>query len=321
LADMPGVGAFNDEIRNAIRGGVFTASERGFVQNLWNESVIQRMKYGIVGGSQFPGIDPSFLSYEMFWGTNPNQTVNYVSAHDNNTLYDKLRLSTTFQQRPLIPQMQKQANAIVLLAQGIPFIHAGAEIMRSKPNANGIGYNHNSYNQPDSVNQIRWDQKAIEANLLVFNYYKDIIAFRKAHPAFRMETAAEVRENLEFVDFGTNSALGFLLKDYANGDSFETILVIHNSGDFNVLTLPGTDEWTLVLNQTGNVESQGRVFQGGQTIPLMENETVVLRSGIVVIPVEPTGLSIGWIIGIVTGSVALIGGVLFFLIKKGILKF
>ncbi len=289
LTEMPGVAAFNDEIRDGTKGSVFSASEGGFVQNNITDSILAKLKSGIVGGTDYPGIDESLLSYEMAWGNNPSQVINYASAHDNNTLYDKLKLSTSFNQRTFVPEMQKQANAIVLLAQGIPFIHAGAEFMRSKPLANATGFDENSYQSPDSTNQLRWDQLVEEENQEVYNYYKDMIAFRLNHPAFRMATAAEVLANFEFIEYTDETILAYKISNYANGDSFDEILVIHNTGDFAKYELP-TGIWNLVGNSSGISDEIIKTYEEGADFVALENETLVFYSGEVV---EPTPIDGG----------------------------
>ena len=296
LVDMPGVAAFNDDFRNAVKGNP-DGTEDGFVQDAKNTSIINRLKYGVAGGVQLPGITLEGLSYGMFWNDNPSQTINYVTAHDNLTLYDKLMYTATYAQRTngLIKEMQKQANALVLTAQGIPFLHAGSEFMRSKPCVPGDNpdvcvatkYNRNSYQSPDSVNQLRWDLKAQSDNTEVFEYYKDLIALRKAHPAFRMPAAADVEEHLTFLDFGDSSAFGYMISDYANGDSWDNILVIHNTGDFATVTLPSGEDWNLVGNQDGIGDSVIRTYSGGSSMFVMENETVILYQGVVIVPEEP----------------------------------
>ncbi|MCK7485840.1 MAG: alpha-amylase family glycosyl hydrolase [Bacillus subtilis] len=247
LIDMPGVAAFNDDFRNAVKGNP-DGTEDGFVQDSKTTSIINRLKYGVAGGVQLPGITTEGLSWGKFWNDNPSQTLNYVTAHDNLTLYDKLMYTATFKQKSdgLVKEMQKQANALVLTAQGIPFLHAGEEFLRSKPCVAGDSadvciatkYNRNSYQSPDAVNQLRWDLKAQDDNMEVFEYYKDLIELRKTHPAFRLSTAAEVEAHLDFIDFDDNSVLGYTISDYANGDSWDTILVIHNTGEFATVTLP-----------------------------------------------------------------------------------
>ncbi len=279
LEDMPDVGAFNDEIRDGVKGSVFTASEGGFIQGGTSPKIINRTKYGIVGGVAYPGLDLTDISYQTAWITSPEKAINYVSAHDNNTLYDKLRLSTTYQQRQYLDEMQKQANAIVLTSQGIPFLHAGVEFMRSKP-LTPSGYDHNSYESPDSVNQLRWDLKAQTENLSVFNYYKGLITLRKAHPAFRMKEAADVIANVTFVYEDKPNIIAYKISNYANNDTWGTILVVHNNGNFVQLKLPeGEEGWNLVGNSTKVGVETIKSYAGGATLSVLEHETLILYQG------------------------------------------
>jgi len=277
LKDMPDVGAFNDEIRDGIKGSVFTTAEGGFVQGATDATTINKVKYGVVGGINHPSLYFEGLSINYAWHTSPTKTINYVSAHDNNTLYDKLKLSTSSSQRDYIDEMQKQANAMVFTSQGIPFLHAGAEFMRSKPLKDG-GYDHNSYESPDNVNQIRWDLKAEEQNMEVFEYYKDLIAFRKAHPAFRMTDNAEIIENLEFLYENESNIVAYKLSNFSNGDNFENILVIHNGGNFKQLNLPA-GEWNLVANSTTIGDEVIKTYKDGGRISILEHETIILYQG------------------------------------------
>ncbi len=327
LVDMPGVAAFNDDFRNAVKGNP-DGTEDGFVQDAKTTSIINRLKYGVAGGVQLPGITTEGLSWGKFWNDNPSQTLNYVTAHDNLTLFDKLTYTATFAQKSggLIKEMQKQANALVLTAQGIPFLHAGEEFLRSKPCVAGDNpdvcvaskYNRNSYQSPDAVNQLRWDLKAQDDNMEVFEYYKDLIELRKAHPAFRLSTAAEVEAHLSFIDFDDNSVLGYTISDYANGDSWDTILVIHNTGEFATVTLPAGDTWNLVGNQDGIGTDVIQTYAGGASMFVMENETVVLYQGVVVVPEEPdTGCNfLGFHFGSVFYSMGAICLAFFVLIRK-----
>ena len=130
LAQIPNVAAFNDDFRDGVKGSVFDKANTGFVQGNTSAQTIERVKYGIVGGIAYPGLPTGNLSYSKAWHTSPTKTiVNYVSAHDNNTLHDNLRLSTNANQRSSIPFMVEQAGALVLTSQGIPFlIHASRDV-------------------------------------------------------------------------------------------------------------------------------------------------------------------------------------------------
>jgi pullulanase len=198
--------------------------------------------YGITGGINHPSITES-----LSFATTPDQTINYVSAHDNNTLYDKLRLtnvSVTDAQ-----YMQIQANAIVLTAQGIPFIHAGAEMMRSKPLQAG-GYDHNSYESPDIVNQLRWDRKLQYVN--VFEYYKALIQIRKTYDHFRIISGQDIVNRIEFLPTSSgNQAIAFKIKGI---DGSPDIIVIHAAnptGGMVVLNLEENKQYQLLTTLEG----------------------------------------------------------------------
>lgn len=216
---MKDVIAFSDDIRDGLKGSVFEDESTGFVSGA--ENMEETVKFGVVGSIYHKQIDYKAVNYsDTAWTNEPWQAVSYVSCHDNHTLYDKLKISAKDASEADIKKMHKLANAIVLTSQGIPFIHAGAEMLRTKDGE------HNSYNLPDSVNQIDWAWKS--ANKDVFDYYRDLIHLRKAHPAFSMPNAVSVRENLEF--FETQAGLvGYKINGKAVGDSWSEIIVWYNA--------------------------------------------------------------------------------------------
>lgn len=176
LHKIDNVGAFNDLTRDSIRGSVFDYTKGGYIQGLTNIENIEKIKYGIVGGAFHNQIDTTYLS-NGFWHTSSMKCVNYVAAHDNHTLWDKLTLSTdtSIEQRK---EMLKQANGIILLSSGLAFIHAADEFCRSKPTIDG-GLEENSYNSSDYTNKIRWSNKI--DNYDVFEFHKKLIEFRKQY--------------------------------------------------------------------------------------------------------------------------------------------
>ncbi len=215
LKNIDGVGAFSDVMRDAVKGSVFNATEGGWVQGRSDDGAVNGIKYGILGG-----IASSKHNINA-WHLDPSKTINYVSAHDNNTLFDKLRLTGVSVANAEL--LQVQANAIILTSQGVPFLHAGVEFMRSKP-LQGGGYDHNSYESPDSVNQLRWDRKLTYLN--VFEYYKDLIQIRKDYQQFRMTSASEIDSRISFLptDQG-NKAIAFKIEGTA---SQPEVIVIHS---------------------------------------------------------------------------------------------
>lgn len=219
---MNSVAVFSDDIRDGIKGSVFEGKSTGFASG--NKEMAWAVKFGIVAAGVHPQIDYTKVNYSKEPFTkNPGEVINYVSCHDNNTLYDKLKISRPDASEEDIIKMDKLANTIILTSQGIPFLHAGVEMKRTK---GGVD---NSFNKPDSVNRINWDWKY--ANRELVDYYKALIALRKAHPAFRMPTNEMVQKDLVFLPVNDPQLIAYQLKDYANQDSWQEIVVIFNGSD------------------------------------------------------------------------------------------
>jgi pullulanase len=180
------------------------------------------------------------LGHESVPVLSPNETVNYDSAHDDLCLWDKLRRSATEAPEALRIGMDKLAAGIVLTAQGVPFLHSGDEFLRSK------NFNRNSYNSTDPrVNPLDWSLKAKHKD--VFDFYRGMIALRRAHPAFRMTDRAQVDQTLEFAPGAPAKVVAYVLKNHANGDSWKTILVIYN-GNKEAQDVAVGGDWAIVAN-------------------------------------------------------------------------
>lgn len=252
--EMPEIAIFNDNIRDAIKGSVFISTATGFVQGASDDETITKIKNGLTGNFA------------------PSQMINYVSAHDNNTLNDKLKL--TGLKGTQLEYAHKQSNAIVLLSQGIPFLHAGVEMCRSKPDEEYI-YSHNSYNQADSVNQIRWDLK--EQNIDMFNYYKALIEIRKNHSAFRMNDIDMINESIEFLD-SPDGTIAMLIKDNANNDTWNNIIIAFNNNSASKsIDLPD-GQWTVVGDKQG-IDTNG-IYEANGTMSLSSYDTVIMYNGV-----------------------------------------
>lgn len=250
---MPMVAAFSDDIRDGIKGSVFEDESTGFVSGA--SGMEESIKFGIVGSIDHPQIDNKAVNYsDQPWANEPWQTVSYVSCHDNHTLYDKLKISQPNATEEEIAAMHRLANAIVLTSQGISFLHAGVEMMRTK---NG---EHNSYNLPDEINQIDWNAKSVHQSHV--NYYKALIALRKNHKAFYMPSADSVRNYLEFFDT-PEGVVAYTIDGAAVGDTWNKILVVYNAQqDYIKLSIEGN--WKVVANgseisQDGLSTSTGQV--------------------------------------------------------------
>lgn len=236
IKQMPYITAFSDDIRDGLKGSVFEDESTGFVSGAVGTEA--SVSFGIVGSIDHPEIDYDQVNYSnKAWANDPWQAISYVSCHDNHTLFDKLKISRPNASNEAIVAMDKLANAIVMTSQGVAFMHAGSELLRTK---NG---EHNSYNLPDTINRIDWNWKV--NNKEVFDYYKHLIALRKAHPAFRMSSAKEVREHLTFTKVETGF-IAYEIRDVGTYDSWNNILVIYNARETPVnVDLDGS--WNLAV--------------------------------------------------------------------------
>ena len=244
------IAAFSDDMRDALRGPFGDLRSQGFASGspAWKES----LKFGIVASIEHPQIDYSSVHYSKeAWAAEPAQCINYVSCHDNHTLFDRLKISNPGSSEEDIIKMDKLCHAVVLTSQGIPFLHAGAEILRTK---HGV---ENSYKSPDEINQIDWSRKTRYKE--VFNYYKGLVALRKNHPAFKMPSASMIREHLHFFD-NDGGTICYHINGSANKDSWKEILVLINgSGKQKPERIP-EGEWTVAVDDVKINEAGIRVI-------------------------------------------------------------
>jgi pullulanase len=232
ISKLPGVAHFNDQIRDGIKGSVFDAADNGFATGKFTAKM--NVMAGIVGNTDY--------STEIMtkWTTNaPGQSVNYVESHDNMTLVDKITASVKDVKPAEIAQLSQLAGSIALLSQGMPFIQAGQEFLRSK------GGDTNSYKSSDLVNSLKWGTQS--ANSATVKYYKGIIALRKAHPAFRMATTELVRKNLTFLT-SPEGTIAYSINGSDVKDSASTIVVVHNANTTSqTITLPKSGSWSVLV--------------------------------------------------------------------------
>ena len=227
---MPGVAAFSDDIRNALRG-TLDLSQGGFIHGV--EGNKEALKFGLVGGVEHPQVNHS----EAAWCANPRQHISYVTCHDDHNLRDRLEhLSPEASEEERL-MMAKLAHLGVFTSQGVPFIFCGEEMYRSKRGEK------NTFNMPDEYNAIDWALKS-EYNDLV-EYCKGLIAMRKEHPAFSLGTAESVREHLKFIECDNEAAVGFVLDNLEGIDSAKRIVVLMNgSRDYVEFDIPaGVYKW------------------------------------------------------------------------------
>jgi pullulanase len=220
-----GLAVFNDDIRNGVIGSTFDKTAQGFATGA--QGLIDAMRTAVAG------------SIDSFTAS-PSETINYVTCHDNYTLWDKIALSNSSASDSDRIKMDELAQAVVLTSQGIPFFQGGEEMLRTK------GGNGNSYNAGDAVNQFDWSRKA--RYWKVFSYYAGLIHLRRAHPAFRMTSANDVHTHLSFLDSPANTLM-FSITGHANGDSWGNILVIYNPTNADVTCSLPSGQWTIVVRQ------------------------------------------------------------------------
>ena len=222
VGKMTDIAVFSDDIRDAVKGHYTDAADRGFATGKpGNEETV---KIGIVAATAHPQVDYTKGNNSKFaYAKSPEMIVNYVSCHDDLCLTDKLHKSMEGEPEQNMLEAAKLAQTIVFTSQGTPFMFAGEEVFRDKK---GV---HNSYNRPDSINAIDWTNKSKYRDQ--FDYYKGLIALRKAHPAFRMTSADDIARHLVFdkIDSSkTPNLISYSLKDNANGDEWKEIKVVFN---------------------------------------------------------------------------------------------
>jgi pullulanase len=226
---FPGIAVFSDDIRNAAKGN--STSAPGFVCGTGGQE--QALMFGICAATQNISKSP--------YANNPDEVINYVTCHDNQCLYDKLAASAP--QGATADELMRfnlLAQTIVFTSQGVPFILAGEELYRTKQG------NSNSYKSSDNINQILWANKKTYSR--IFEYYKELITMRKAHPAFRMTTAEAVAKNLKFLSAGSSLQVAFTLDGSAVNDSWSSIVVAFNGSRSNAAIIIPAGNWTVVCD-------------------------------------------------------------------------
>ncbi len=182
-ASGDGIGAvavFNDVIRDGLKGSVFDQKDSGYANGSPSKGKAQMVAFGIKGGVRDGTAN---------WGVNDAMVINYVSCHDNNTLWDKLLATNPDASQEELLQMNRFCAEIVMLSRGTPFFLAGEEMLRSK------GGDHNSYKSPDAVNNLDWEALRPDSDAYrMAEFYRELIALRKANAFF---TQAEISVTVE----------------------------------------------------------------------------------------------------------------------------
>lgn len=242
-AQLNGIAVFSDDMRDGIKGSVFNIDDRGFATG--NTSNSESVKFGVVAAGKHPQINYSKVNYSKEpYTSGPAGLINYADCHDNNILWDKIELSFKSASAAERTKMHELAYAIVLTAQGASFLHAGTEFLRTK---NGV---ENSFDKGDIVNGIDWDLKT--KNIASYQFIKSLVQIRRAHPAFRMQTAQQIATNINFENNLPTGIIAYTINGAAVGDNWKKIWIAYNGSQTpQTLTLPkGT--WKVGLSSNGS---------------------------------------------------------------------
>ena len=263
---LQGIGAFSDDMRDALRGPFSDDHKGALLAGLPGEE--ESLKFGIVGGIAHPQVDMNKVNYDKQpWTNNPTEQISYVSCHDDMCLVDRLKASIPSLTDKNIPEDLRKAELIridqlaqtaVFTSQGVPFILSGEEMLRDKK---GV---HNSYNSPDSINHLDWNN--LQSYPQVFIYYKNLIQLRKNHAAFRLSTGDKVRQHLSFLPsedakgVKQDCLVGFQLKNLQGIDAWKNIIVIYNfNKEAKEMAIPEGEYTVACCNGVINEEGLGHV--------------------------------------------------------------
>ena len=268
VAKMTGIAVFSDDIRDAVKGHYSNEGDRGFASGKpGNEETV---KIGIVASTAHPQVDYSKgNNAKAPYATSPQQIINYVSCHDDLCLTDKLDISMQGSTEDERINTAKLAQTIVFTSQGTPFMFAGEEIFRSKQRV------HNSFRSPDSINAIDWNQKEKYRDL--FDYYRNLIAMRKAHPAFRLRTADEVARHIKFDETKSDNLISYSITGNAGGDTWKEIKLVFNGANEAQTVNIKKDDWTIVA-QDGRIDMNGLGTTRGGSITLPPHTALILAT-------------------------------------------
>ena len=234
------VGAFSDNIRDAVRGPL-GCENAGFMDGVAGNK--ENVEFGIVGGIEHPQVTVEA------WTDNPLQHVSYVSCHDDHCLRDRLEEAAKATEKQRL-RMVKLAQTAVYTSQGIPFIFNGEELYRHKQGVK------NSYNQPDAINAIDWTYKTRYSDLV--KYYSELAAIRHAHPGFCLGDPDLVREKLQFIDVDDPCIVAFRISGLEGIDTAKSLTVVLNgSKKHRKIAIPEGRYIVLAENGVADVDGIG----------------------------------------------------------------
>ncbi|MCK9159345.1 MAG: type I pullulanase [Bacteroidaceae bacterium] len=263
---MPGIAVFSDEMRDGLRGPFANDHQGGFFAGIPGSE--ESIKFGIVGGVPHPQINYDSVNYcKAPWALQPTQFISYISCHDDLCLVDRLKSCIPSLSPQSLDAIDKLGQTVVLTSQGVPFLYAGEEMMRDKKGVR------NSFQSPDSINAIDWNLKTLHQD--VFQYDKGLIALRMMHPAFRMGDAKKISESLQFLPVVGSNLIAYQLKDHANGDLWEDIIVAFNGRASSAKLQVPEGKYTVVCMR-GMVNANGLGTLYGPEIYVPANSALIM---------------------------------------------
>ena len=251
------IGAFSDNIRDAVRGPL-GCENAGFMDGVAGNKA--NVEFGIAGGVEHPQV-----SVER-WTNNPLQHVSYVSCHDDHCLRDRLEEATKASEKERLA-MVKLAQTAVYTSQGIPFIFTGEELYRHKQGVK------NSYCSPDSINAIDWTYKTKYKDLV--DYYAGLAAIRHAHPGFCLGDAELVREKLQFIEVDDPCVVAFRISGLEGIDSAKSLTVLLNGSKKTAKVEIPEGNYT-VLAKDGQADADGLTAYSGAYITAPATSATIL---------------------------------------------
>ena len=263
IPQMPGIAAFSDEIRDALRGPFSDDTKPGWLGGA--PDCEESLKFGIVGCIRHPQVDMSKVNYSKApWAVEPTQMMSYVSCHDDMCLVDRLKASipslkssngklSNCQMDELI-RLDLLAQTAIFTSQGVPFMLSGEELLRNKK---GV---HNSFESPDSINQLDWQNKLRYPQ--VFEYYKNLIQLRKHFPHFRLGSAEQVRQKVQFLD-APKGVVAYRIEEAVGCIVTRVIVVLNATRQEQLIEIPEANYAVVCAN--GVIDLNGiDTFRGNQ---------------------------------------------------------
>ncbi|MED1469403.1 type I pullulanase [Bacillus salipaludis] len=241
---LPTIAQFNDKFRDTIKGSTFNLFDKGYA--FGNEHHYEAAA-DLIAGSV------GVVKKENKVFNEPSQTVNYVECHDNHTMWDKLLACYRTEDESIRIKYHLLASALVIVSQGVPFLHSGQEFFRTKQ---GEG---NSYRSPDSINQLDWNRKSRYINSV--QYIKGLIEIRKKLSCFRLRTAEEIRSSMK--QSPLHAPLITFVYQNKNGEYREVILAINPRINEEIINLP-EGEWYVLADHNEAGISMSKRISGGE---------------------------------------------------------